>query len=92
MSFALVFNSKVVQIEVAQFPVHSSFEWVDISTVTPTPDMEWSYDGRDFAAPLAPVPDRPKSELPLTADELATQMITDGTMTRAKIDDIKATR
>lgn len=34
----------------------------------------------------------PKADVELTAEELATQMILDGTMTRTKIDAIKAAR
>lgn len=44
------------------------------------------------AEPPPPPPPPPKSDADLTAEELATQMITDGTMTRQKIDDIKAAR
>lgn len=44
------------------------------------------------AAPPPPPPLPPKSAAPLTAQELADQMITDGTMTQAKIDAIKTGR
>jgi len=89
--FALTFDGKVVQIELVEFPVHSALVWVDISAEVPMPQVGWLYDGNNFTAP--PLKTRPpKSDGPLLAEELATQMITDGTMTRAKIDSIKAAR
>lgn len=89
---ALVFDGKVVQIEAQQFPVSSALTWVDITGITPAPAVGWSYDGTSFTAPPPPPLPPPKSDAPLTAEELATQMITDGTMTRAKVDAIKARR
>ena len=46
----------------------------------------WSFVTKSWSSPP------PKPELPLTAEELAIQMIKDGTMTQAKIDTIKADR
>jgi len=40
--------------------------------------------------PISPA--LPKSDIPLNAEELATQMIEDGTMTQTKINSIKAAR
>jgi len=44
------------------------------------------------AAPPPQPPDSPKSDAPLTAEELAVQMIADGIITQAKINAIKAAR
>ncbi len=57
--FALIFDGKVTQIEAKQFDVAPTFIWVDITSVTPTPDVEWSWDGSDFAPP----PPAPLSDL-----------------------------
>ena len=56
MAHALVFENKVVQIEDASFPIHSSFTWVDISSLDPQPEVDWTYDGSAFAAPVLPTP------------------------------------
>ncbi len=88
---ALVFDGKVVQIEAEEFPVSPSLIWVDITGINPQPETGWDYDGTVFTAPI-PLPPPDRSREPLTAEELATQMITDGTMTRAKIDAIKVGR
>ncbi len=48
----------------------------------------WTHDGSVFTRPATPS----RVGEPLTADELADQLIKDGTMTQAKIDAIKATR
>lgn len=91
---ALIFDSKVVQIEAAQFPVAPALIWVDISAVLPVPEVGWSYDDVTdaFTTPPPPPPLPPKSAAPITAEELATQMITDGTMTKAKVNAIKNSR
>ncbi len=91
MLFALIFDNKVVQIEPAEFPVSPALKWVDITGVTPIPEVSWSYDGRDFTAP--PVPIRPpKSEAPLSAEELATHLVAKSLTTRAELDAIKTSR
>lgn len=46
----------------------------------------------EIVAFRTPPPPPPKSAATLTAEELATQMIKDGTMTQAKIEAIKAAR
>jgi len=51
---ALIFKNKVVQIEDVQFPVHSSLVWIDITGVSPTPTVGWSYDGVNFSSPPPP--------------------------------------
>ena len=56
MAQALVFEGKVEQIEDTSFPVHSSFTWVDISSLDPQPEVGWTYDGSAFAAPVLPTP------------------------------------
>ena len=48
---ALVFDSKVVQIEAQEFDVHENLVWVDIRGITPAPEVGWSYDGTVFTAP-----------------------------------------
>lgn len=62
--FALVFNSKVVQVEVDQFPVHPSLQWVDIDSIVPTPEVGWGFDGSVFIMP-------PPSSPPSSDKELA---------------------
>ena len=89
---ALVFDGKVVQIEAQAFPVAPTLAWTDISGITPAPKVGWSYNGIVFTAPTPLPPPPPKSATPLTAEELAAQMIKDGTMTQAKIDALKAAR
>jgi len=89
--FALIFESKVVQIEVAEFPVALALTWTDITNVAPVPKVGWSFDGSVFAAPPPPI--RPlKSVSPLTAEELATHLITKGTITTSEVTAIKAAR
>lgn len=61
--FALVFDNTVVQIEATQFPVHSSLQWIDLTGITPAPEVRWSYDGVNFTAPPPPPP-------PLTNDQI----------------------
>lgn len=51
---ALVFDGKVVQIEAQEFPVATALEWVDITGITPAPEVGWSYDGVSFSPPPAP--------------------------------------
>lgn len=48
---ALIFEGQVVQIEAAEFPVASTFEWVDLTGIVPAPEVGWSYDDAVFAAP-----------------------------------------
>ena len=88
---ALILNGKVVQIEAAEFPVAPALTWVDITGITPAPEVRWFYDGRDFTAPLAPVRP-PKSEAPLSAEELATELVRKGLISRAEFDAIKTNR
>ncbi|MEE8598286.1 MAG: hypothetical protein V3S69_01990 [Dehalococcoidales bacterium] len=78
--------------------VTNVIEWDGVVDFTPPIDHTveltneagpgWTFDGSVFAAPIPPS----RVEEPLTAEELANQMIRDGTMTQAKIDTIKATR
>lgn len=89
---ALIFDSRVVQIEVAEFPVAAALEWVDITGITPAPKVGWVYDGAIFTAPPPPPPPPPKSAADVSVRELITQMIKDGTMTQAKINAIKTAR
>ncbi len=89
--FALIFDGKVVQTEAAEFDVHEDLVWVDISGILPAPKAGWFYDGAVFTAP--PVPSRPpKSEAPLNAEELATELVRKGIITRAEFDAIKTSR
>ena len=89
---ALIFDSKVVQIEAKEFPVHTSLIWVDIMGILPSPEVGWSYDGVMFTAPPAPPAPPPESAAPLTAEELATHLIKKGAITQAEIDTIKTAR
>ncbi len=54
---ALVFDSKVVQIEASIFDVASALEWVDITGLSPQPEVGWSYDGVIFTPPPLPALD-----------------------------------
>jgi hypothetical protein len=54
MTIALIANGLVVQIEANRFPVHPELVWLDVSAVTPPPEVGWTYDGADFAPPVAP--------------------------------------
>jgi len=89
---ALIFDGKVVQIEADEFPVSPALEWVDITGVMPQPEVGWAYNGVAFIQPPPPPTPPPKADADLTAEELAAQMIKDGTMTQAKINAIKAAR
>ncbi len=51
---ALIFDGKVVQIGAAEFPVAPALQWIDISGVSPAPDVGWSYDGATFTPPPPP--------------------------------------
>jgi hypothetical protein len=35
---------------------HSSLQWVDVTTLSPQPELRWTYDGEAFAPPPAPPP------------------------------------
>ncbi len=90
--FALIdTKSTVTQIEAVIFPVHEDLVWVDITGVTPTPEVGWNYDGADFTAPLPPVRP-PKSAAPLSAEEIATLMVDKGLASRSEFDAIKTDR
>ena len=58
---ALIFDSKVVQIKATQFPVAPALTWVDITEITPAPEVGWSYNGVVFTAPTAPTLDALKA-------------------------------
>jgi hypothetical protein len=60
--FALTFQGKVVQIEAAQFPVHSALVWVDIGANLQGVVPSWSYDGVIFAAPVVLPPPPPPTK------------------------------
>ena len=51
---ALIFDSTVVQVEPTNFPVHNTLEWVDITGITPSPKVGWSYNGAIFSPPPPP--------------------------------------
>lgn len=89
---ALVFEGKIVQIEVEEFPVAPALTWINITGITPAPKVSWSYDSVTFTAPPPlPLPP-PKSAAPLTAEELADHLITKNVITQGEIDAIKAAR
>ncbi len=52
--FALVGGGRICELAAAEFPVNSSFTWVDVTTVSPAPEVGWSYAGGTFTAPPAP--------------------------------------
>ena len=39
--FALIANGSVAQVSSAEFPVHPSLVWVDVSAVSPAPQAGW---------------------------------------------------
>ncbi len=87
---ALVFDSKVVQVEAEEFDVSQALTWVDITDVNPRPKVGWSYNGIVFTPPVLLVIDRSKEAL--TAEEVATLMVSKSIITRAEFDAIKAAR
>lgn len=68
---ALVFKEKIVQIEETEFDVSKSLQWVDITDITPTPKVGWSYDGASFTPPPSPPPPPP----PPTNNEIYDRVI-----------------
>lgn len=67
---ALVFDGKIVQIEAISFPVHETLQWIDITGVTPIPEVGWAYNGAVFTEP-PPLPQPPPPQpAPLSAEEL----------------------
>lgn len=54
MAFALIIEGTVAQLEPAEFPVHESWTWIDVSGLSPTPQVGWSYKNGQFAAPPPP--------------------------------------
>ena len=48
--------SIVRQIADAEFDVSASLSWIDLTGLSPQPEVSWTYDGRDFIAPPAPPP------------------------------------
>lgn len=57
MSFALIFDEKIVQIETTVFSVHPNLVWIDIASINPKPKVGWGYDGVTFTAPPSPTVD-----------------------------------
>ncbi|MCP1221321.1 hypothetical protein NKW45_05605 [Acetobacter orientalis] len=59
MSFALVSEGVVLQISPEKFWVASGFIWIDVSAVTPAPDVRWTAQEADgvwsFTPPVIPV-------------------------------------
>jgi len=66
--FALTFQNKVVQIEAAQFPVHSALVWVNIRANPQGIVPGWDYDGVGFTAPPPPPPPPPPPTKPESID------------------------
>ena len=54
--FALIFGGAVIEVAAAEFPVHADFAWVDVSAVTPTPQIGWAYAEGAFTAPASVTP------------------------------------
>lgn len=61
--FALIFKSKVIQIEAVFFDVHPDLIWIDITLEEPFPEIGWNWDGNVFTVP-------PTSKAPPTDDEI----------------------
>ena len=89
--FALILNGKVVQVEAVIFDVAPALEWVDITGITPAPEFGWRYDGTNFTPPPSPLIVN-RSKAALTADELATLLISKTTISRSEVDTIKTSR
>lgn len=58
MAFALIANGTVAHIDAAEFPVAAPFVWVDVTAVSPAPQVGWVATETggtwSFAAPPAP--------------------------------------
>jgi len=52
--YALVANSRVIQLSDIRFEVHPDLTWVDISDSSV--DIGWEYDGSSFVEPLGNTP------------------------------------
>lgn len=89
---ALVFKGKIIQIEAEEFPVSSALIWVNLTGIAPPPQVNWLFDGTIFTPPLPPIPDPPKSAIPLTVEELADLLISKAVITQGEITNIKQTR
>lgn len=50
---------------------HADMDWVDITDVSPQPQPNWTYDGTNFARPVAPVIDmRPAAQAALDRSDV----------------------
>lgn len=73
--FALIYAGSIVQIEPAEFDVNSAMTWVDISAVTPAPQVGWSAvetnGAWSFVAPVvAPVNFAPLAQAALDKSDV----------------------
>jgi len=89
---ALIFDGKVVQVEAIEFPVAPDLIWIDITTEAPKPKVGWFYDGTNFAVPPPPPPAPPKSAANLSAEEIATELVRKGLVSRVEFNAIKNAR
>lgn len=89
---ALIFDGKITQIEGREFPVAPPLVWVDLAGVSPVPSVGWSYDGTVFTAPPPASPLPPRSAAPLTAEEIATELVRKGLLLRSEFDAVKTSR
>lgn len=85
--YAIVKNSIIDNIAIADAPLNIDGEWVCIDEVVPRPGRDWTYDGTEFHAPVAPPvqdpPTPPKTEEEKIADATAaaiTKLIADGVL------------
>ena len=91
---ALVFDGKVVQIEAEEFDVHEALVWVDIRGIVPAPVVGSTYDGTVFTPPAVPPPPKAPDRVAanLTAEEIATELVRKGLVSRAEFDTVKTSR
>ncbi len=89
MTKVLIQNDKVHQIFGASVPPLTPELMAQIVEAPGNVEEGWGYDGTTFTPPAPPPP---KSANPLTAEELATILVTKGTITDGEILAIKADR
>jgi hypothetical protein len=58
--FAVIFGTRVDTIALAEAPIEQfGGIWIDVTDMTPTPDINWTYMDGAFIAPEVPEPPPP---------------------------------
>ncbi len=89
MTKVLIQNGKVHEIFGASVPPLTPELMAQIAEAPGNVEEGWDYDGLTFTPPPPPPP---KSASPLTAEELATILVTKGTITDSEVLAIKVAR